>query len=950
MFMNLNNLTLSGLVAADESANVSGTQVIYLDFAGAEDVSYDNNALNIHINNIDVEHSSLTEEQQFAVITDLNAKFAGTGVCFTAAPPETDEYSTIYVGKTDDFKPYGNFSGLAETIDAGNSNKSDNAFVFTSSNQLITETIAHEAGHLLGFKHSESNENLSIASYADGTPTYTPIQVTLQIINNFSGNTQYFSSNYSDASVWLYSTGTNNALSYTDTNGQSQIVQDGSAFQLSAVQNGTFTINSTETSSGSRLYAALGATDPFGTAVPGIFDTNIPYSLLEWNVTDTVTTSNPTTIANSSNVDVSYEDTFVFPTKLTVKNSNGVVSNQSTFKAGTTAESVVNALTAALPTGPVGPANPMPSPGDLGWGPLVSTVSGPPEANRVIGSSKYWFSETYNNQQEGSIYCYAPSFNDYLGYLKTNEPTFFSNNFSGWYIDYSGNGGYSFYLSVTGEDGGYGLQISHVLYNTVGVADNPAPPWAIADYSSQWTALDGTITIAANGATVPVTLKGDPYTYNATANWTDITIYSGASLVNADFASGPIVTGTGDFAADGAYSILLNSSILASVSASIATGLLGNSFYMAGIQSSQPFATMYWFNELERSEYSTYLFGAGWADGQEFYDPYWKAMSESTNMQGYLSPFNDRWANISPDFDLDSNYSISWSLGIPALGHNPNDDFNGDGCSDILLQYATSLLGSWKDANTGEWNTFGNIPSGWDIAGIGDMRGNAICDVILQSSQGDVGMWAGGLSSNWTGYGNMGPGWTISAVGDFTGNGKDDLLLRYTNGYVGMWEGGTSWTGLADLTNDWNIVAVGDFDGTGTDDIVLQYTNGTIGMWMNSNPANWNNVGTISSTWEIAGVGDFSNDGKDDLLLQDTVGGTLGLWKDGNPANWQNAGVLPDGWKVTGIGDFNADGNDDILLDSNQGHVGMWASGNSENWLKFGKFDSANWSICNSSQ
>ncbi|MFA7230762.1 MAG: hypothetical protein WC071_05785 [Victivallaceae bacterium] len=935
--MNLKKLKLDGLVMAEENTNVSGTQVIYLDFDGAEDVSYDNKTLGVHIDNIYVGHSNLTEEQQLAVMTDLNTKFAGTGVYFTAELPEAVEYSTIYVGKTDNFKPYGNFLGLSETIDAGNNNRSDNAFVLTTSNQLITETIAHEAGHLLGFQHSEASEGLSIASYA------LPVdaQVTLQVVNNFSSNTKYFSSNYSDDNVWLYAMNTGSSFTYVDDKGVQKTVTDGTAFQLSTVKNGTFTI--TNGPGSSKLFAALGATDPFvGANGPGVFDKDIPYALIEWTVG----------VNKNDNVDVSYEDTFAFPTKLTVKNSNGIVSNQATFKAGSTSETVIDSLKLALPVTPVGPSGDnYPLPGDVGWGPLVSTVSGLAEANRWIGSSKSWMSGKDSNSQ-GGIYLYAPSFNDYLGYLKTNETVLFpkDNNIKGWYIDYSGNGGYSFYLSVTGTDGKYGLQIHDIRYNTVGSSDNPTPPWT-ADPTA-WTAIDGTITVTANGTAVPVTVtpaQGAPYTYDVTGNWADITIYSGASLINGDFTSGPIVTGTGAFGTGGAQSEL-NSTFLASISASIATGLLGNSFYMDAIQASQPSSTMYWFNELERGEFNTHLFSAGWAEGQEFYDPYWKTIADYTNMQGYLSPFNDRWSNFSPDFNLESNSSIAWSLGIPDSARNPNDDFNGDGCSDILLKHSTSQLGAWTDANTAEWNTFGNIPSGWDIAGIGDMNGNAISDVILLSTQGDVGMWAGGLSSNWTGFGSIGTEWTITAIGDFTGNGKDDLLLRYTNGYVGMWEGGTSWTGLAELSTDWEIVGVGDFDGTGTDDIVMQYTNGTIGMWMNSNPADWNNVGSISSTWEIAGVGDFSNDGKDDLLLHDTVGGTMGLWKDGNSTNWQNLGVLPSDWSVSGIGDFNADGSDDILLDSNQGHVGMWASGNSENWLGFGTFDSANWVISNSTQ
>jgi hypothetical protein len=41
-------------------------------------------------------------------------------------------------------------------------------------------------------------------------------------------------------------------------------------------------------------------------------------------------------------------------------------------------------------------------------------------------------------------------------------------------------------------------------------------------------------------------------------------------------------------------------------------------------------------------------------------------MADLTGMEGYLSPFNDRWANFSPDFALipGETNTIVWELGI----------------------------------------------------------------------------------------------------------------------------------------------------------------------------------------------------------------------------------------------------------------------------------------------
>jgi hypothetical protein len=163
--MNIKKLQLPELELVDPNADFSETQVIFIDFDGAEGVSYDNDALNIHIGGLSIADSGLSQEEQFKILTDLNTTFTGTGVTFTATVPANEEYSTIYVGGNDSaFSEYGSFQGLAETIDVGNQIKNDEAFVFSeniNSTTAITETIAHETAHLLGFAHEG---NTSIAS------------------------------------------------------------------------------------------------------------------------------------------------------------------------------------------------------------------------------------------------------------------------------------------------------------------------------------------------------------------------------------------------------------------------------------------------------------------------------------------------------------------------------------------------------------------------------------------------------------------------------------------------------------------------------------------------------------------------------------------------------------------------------------------------------------------
>lgn len=63
------------------------------------------------------------------------------------------EYSTVFIGGTSAFEPFGSFAGLAETVDTGNAVRNDNAFVILKggeSIEAIIDTIAHETQHLIG--------------------------------------------------------------------------------------------------------------------------------------------------------------------------------------------------------------------------------------------------------------------------------------------------------------------------------------------------------------------------------------------------------------------------------------------------------------------------------------------------------------------------------------------------------------------------------------------------------------------------------------------------------------------------------------------------------------------------------------------------------------------------------------------------------------------------------
>ncbi len=129
---------------------IAAVQYVYLDFDG-EVTDYNGEILSVE--NVEVADSLLTQTRIADIVTELNALYADQNVIFVTERPTVAGYSTIFIGKTDAFDEYGNFAGLAETIDKGNQNSTDKAFVMlnaANTNAEIISTIAHETDHLLG--------------------------------------------------------------------------------------------------------------------------------------------------------------------------------------------------------------------------------------------------------------------------------------------------------------------------------------------------------------------------------------------------------------------------------------------------------------------------------------------------------------------------------------------------------------------------------------------------------------------------------------------------------------------------------------------------------------------------------------------------------------------------------------------------------------------------------
>lgn len=171
---------LAGMHLTDsDTANWQG-QIVYLDFDGQENLTYGGS---VNVDPFDMPayqapHAQAGQEEAIKtqVLQEVQSIFAGTGVQLTLVrPDEGSVYSTVHIGGDDNaFHAYGRFDGLADGVDVGNQNPSDNALVFTaglSTTAQLVEVITHETAHLLGYAHEDDGGQNVLASVADNTFT-----------------------------------------------------------------------------------------------------------------------------------------------------------------------------------------------------------------------------------------------------------------------------------------------------------------------------------------------------------------------------------------------------------------------------------------------------------------------------------------------------------------------------------------------------------------------------------------------------------------------------------------------------------------------------------------------------------------------------------------------------------------------------------------------------------
>jgi len=504
----------------------------------------------------------------------------------------------------------------------------------------------------------------AVAAAVLGLNADADAQVTLNVVNNFAaakGGT-YFGGHVESQDVYVYFTGIGSGdVTY---NGGTAVTS-GSGIQFSSITGGTFSLNNAI--AGARVYAVLGtptssggqAPLTLGPSGPDPSTVTYPYSFIELTTT------------TGGDADQSFLNQVSYPTRL----SNGSQTND--WSDTTTAQSIATAFNTKFPSAPYAPASGTVPGSGHPYNPYLATtvarsagaVTTPISGFRVVAASNVNNPAASPPPQAGTGYTNVPGFNEYLGWLQTNQPG------GGWQVAYNAPGfpdsTYTGRLQVTGSNGNYGLGLSNFTYG--GTFTNGS--------ITGGTSVTGTITYAANNSQQTVFGVAD-----YTANWTDLAIFS------ANDPTGGAITTTGDL---GTLSV---ASVSYTVSASIGPGILGSDAYISsGSNTDVFFKTSVTPSNILSNFFANSQFGGSSKAG--FYDQYWHAMLEAGGVSsgtyaGYFTPYDDHFSNLGVLMPSDSG-TLTWELGNPVAVPEPSVV--------ALMTVAAAALGgrAWRKRRVG---------------------------------------------------------------------------------------------------------------------------------------------------------------------------------------------------------------------------------------------------------
>ena len=205
--------------------------------------------------------------------------------------------------------------------------------------------------------------------------------------------------------------------------------------------------------------------------------------------------------------------------------------------------------------------------------------------------------------------------------------------------------------------------------------------------------------------------------------------------------------------------------------------------------------------------------------------------------------------------------------------HDPDNDFNGDGRSDILWRHDNGMMTDWLGTPSGGYqanagNALSVVATDWHIVGTGDFNGDHRDDVMWRNDDGRITSWLGTATGGFTdnianAYNGVSADWHVVGIGDFDGDRRDDILWRNDDGRISDWLGTASGGFAPNAANalfmvalDWQVAAVGDYNGDGRDDILFRNDDGRLTNWLGTSTGGFsdnvaNGYVATDNQWQI---------------------------------------------------------------------------------------------------
>lgn len=976
-FMQQTMIPNSGIMTVPQ---IAAPQLVYLDFDG-ELASYNGELLTI--DRVEVEDSGLTEPQIARIVSGLNEEFEGQNIVFTAEKPASGEYSTVFIGGTSAFEPFGSFAGLAETVDTGNAVRNDNAFVILKggeSIEAIIDTIAHETQHLIGTL-DHGGEGLGRYAWVE-TLSLSNVSSSGLKIGQDSGNDAGY---VSASSATLVSTTVNSGGCLSAFRGQltSTVVNSSGVAYLSRVSATAATIN------GGRfhlrqatLVSATVSNDGVLTLFTGSVSSatvNSASIIVSGGSANGMTLNNASMYIHSGGVVSGLALTSGGYASIQY---SGLISSGTVFSSSYILNSGGELKAIRLSGGRIHCAYGGQATGITGVNGSLSMESGGKILSAAIGGSADF--EIRNNGIASSMTSYLSARMAVRGggsavNTTLNSATVFVR--SGGCVKKLSMSRGIMYLSgsaiLSGSIVNGGKLVTGGLVNAFGATytvnlagyTGTEVTDALVDNYANLASVSYAVRVASDQQSGLYRLLGNASAFNQsiTLNVAGVTASPGTLSVGTSLETWShryALTRTGSTVA---LQVTMNDlpvkiysgGVMVSGGKTISSKTISGSGAVMRI-SSGGVATA----TTVSSDGTIFISSGGGASGIT-------ARGSGTNVEnrgGVMTDFS-QYNGFSLIDEGGSVRNLNASGGQVAFnsGTNLGGTIRVLSSGNIYVDSGTTIDFSVADATP----SGGTLINNWALIGGRDAAdytltvkagqadgtytlaggaGSFNRTLTVQSSTGErlgslsvsESLKAGKTTYSLTKSGDnllLGVSTeSTKARGDLDGNGISDLLMTITRpthphvGATGAWliqdNHTAAWGDLSTRNSGWSLFGMGKTAaGKATDDVYIVSSDNIIGAWVTGNDgkvSGWETVGSFDDKTQILGLGDFNGNGQSDVLLRNSNGAVGCYFTGGSSAGWNYFQSLGNEWSLAAIGDFNGDGIDDVVLKHDAGFAGCW--------------------------